>query len=203
MLALILSLAFWNAHATDFTILNSGATKGLMTQEAALFANKSNNHMTLTVAAGPALVRDRVQAGEIFDIAVANSEFIVDLANSGHLVPNSQFCMSRTNLGLGVRQGVGQIDISTLAKFKTAMLALHTLAYATEGTSGPHLLQKFKELGIDAVMQPKLRPMTAPQAIAAVANGTVEAAVLLTSSLATGAGVEVAGILPSEVQLIS
>jgi molybdate transport system substrate-binding protein len=191
------------AHASNISVLSSGATRTLLTQAGAEFNKLSGHSIVNTVAVSPMAVRDRIHAGEVFDIAMANSEFVEELENFGDIHADTRECVAQSALGVAVKAGAPKPNIKTRKKFKKAMLAAATVAYATEGTSGAHLLQVFKDLGIEAQMAPKLRPMTGPAAVQAVANGQVEMAALLTASIVPAAAtVDLVGTLPKKLEFI-
>ncbi len=200
-LAIVMLLSVNTSWAADFTALGSGATKKLLSEGAAAFQKQSGHQMQPTVVPSPALVRDKIREGGVFDIAVANTEFIGELESSRHVAAKSRGCMARTNLAVAVKKGGTTLKMDDVDLFKAVMLKAGSVAYASEGTSGPHLLGIFRRLGIEKEMQPKLRPMAAPAAAEAVAQGKAEMAVLLRSSVVTAPGLDVAGVLPEALQL--
>jgi molybdate transport system substrate-binding protein len=146
-------------------------------------------------------VKQRIEAGESFDVAMSSPDVIADLIKHGKIVAATRTDLARTGVGAGVRTGTAKPDLSSVEAFKRALLNAKSVAYGKGGRSGDHFLRLVDRLGITAEMKLKLRPLTAPQAVSAVATGEVEIAILLTSSIVSASGIDLAGSLPPELQI--
>src|ERR1700752_2826985 len=74
-------------------------------------------------------LREKIQAGEPFDVAILTSDVIDDLIQKGKIAPGSRTDLSRTGLGVGVRAGAAKPDISTPEALKKTLLAAKTIAF--------------------------------------------------------------------------
>ena len=150
----------------------------------------------------------RVAARDVFDVAVATKVRLQTLEATGTLVSGSIVVIGHSPIALAVRQGAAKPDISSVEAFKKAMLAASSIAYtdpASGGTSGIHIAQVLRDLGIFEEIKSKIRPVTgqpgAPPAVGeAVARGEAEIGLQPISELATVAGIEIVGPIPEQLQ---
>jgi molybdate transport system substrate-binding protein len=187
--------------AADIKVLSTNAFRPVISQLASQFDRTSGHKVTISFVGGPDLVKRQIDAGETADVAISTSGVIDDLIKAGKIVAATQASLARTGVGVAVRAGTAKVDIGSAEALKRTLLNAKSIAYATEGRSGPHFLGVLERLGIAEATKPKLRPLTTPTSIAAVANGEAEMAVLLVSGIISASGVELAGSLPAELQL--
>ena len=95
-------------------------------------------------------------------------------------------------------------EISSVDTFKRTLLALKSLSYgdpASGGVTGVYFVGLLERLGLAAELKPKTQLFATSQAVLqAVANGNVEIGIGLTSDTALVSGVDLAGVLPAEIQ---
>lgn len=202
ILSIIISLAFAvSAQATEIKVLATTAMKPLLTTIQPRFETATGLTLAITWAPGPDLVRDQILAGAEVDVAISSTKALSDLVKAGKIPTGGDACIAQTTMGVGVRKGDANLDLSTPEKFKNAMLNSTSIAYATEGRSGPHFLAQLEKLGITDAMKTKLRPMTTPTAVAALAKGEVQYVALLLSNILTAQGIDLGSTFPAELQL--
>src|SRR5215472_570734 len=149
-LALGLVLAGTSAIAADITVLSAGAMRSVLQELVTPFEGGTGNHVTFTFGTAGDVER-RLEAGEVFDVAVATKPRLQKLEATGTIVPGSVVVAGRSPLALAVRAGATKPDISSVDAFKQAMLAAKSIAYtdpASGGTSGIHMAQVMRDLGI-------------------------------------------------------
>jgi molybdate transport system substrate-binding protein len=109
---------------------------------------------------GPsARIAKQVADGDANDVAIVTDAGIDDLIKKGRIVPGSRADLARSAMALAVQKGAPRPDISTVEKFKQAMLAAKSLGMSNPvggGASGAILAGIFDKLGIAEQMKPKL-----------------------------------------------
>ncbi len=108
--------------------------------------------------------------------------------------------VARVGIGVAVRKGMHQPDISTPQALKQALLNAQSIASIPASATGTQLSAIYERLGITEEMKARTRAQPAPrQIIEAVANGDAELAVFLLNVL-IDPRLDVVGAFPAEVQ---
>ena len=145
-----LALAFGGgapASAADITMLSAGAMRSVLQDLVTTFEGGTENQITITYGTAGE-VQKRLEAGEVFDVAVATKPRLRTLETAGTIVAGSVVVVGRSPLALAVRGGAPKPDISSVAAFRKAMLAAKSIAYtdpASGGTSGIHMAQVMRD----------------------------------------------------------
>ncbi|MFZ2005479.1 MAG: molybdate ABC transporter substrate-binding protein [Stellaceae bacterium] len=207
ILALALALGGTPAMAADIAVLSAGAMRSVLQELVTPFEGGTGNHVTFTFGtAGD--VEKRLEAGEVFDVAVATKPRMQKLETAGTIVSGSVVVVGRSPLALAVHSGAPKPDISSVDAFKKAMLAAKSIAYtdpASGGTSGIHMAQVVRDLGIadDIKAKTKLisgKPGAPPAVGEAVAHGEAEIGLQPISELANVPGIDIVGPIPEPLQ---
>jgi len=144
-------------------------------------------------------LRQRIEKGEPFDIAILTDDAMAALAKAGKLSP-TQTKVARVGIGVGYRQGAQKPDVTSAAAMKQSLLNAKWIAYTPNGASFPTIDTMVQRLGIAKQFQERSR-LTGPGAApAAVATGEADLVITLISEILPEPGVVVAGPLPSEFQ---
>jgi molybdate transport system substrate-binding protein len=205
--ALALALGGTPAVAADITVVSAGAMRSVVQDLAAPFEQSSGNHLVLTFGtAGD--VEKRLEAGEVFDVAIATKPRLEKLESAGAIVAGSVVVAGRSPLALAVRTGAPKPDISSVDAFKKAMLDAKSIAYtdpASGGTSGIHMAEVMRDLGIADEIKAKTKLITgkpgAPPAVGeAIAKGEAEIGLQPISELANVPGIDIVGPIPEPLQ---
>jgi molybdate transport system substrate-binding protein len=157
------------------------------------------------------LVRDRIAAGEPFDLAVTTQSHIEALAGAGKVVADTVTVLARSLIGVAVRAGGPKPDIGSVDAFvrtlrRASSIACADPAFAT--ASGLYLVDLFERLGLTAELKPKLRLIGAaggaPVVVcAAVADGSAELGIQQIAEIFTVPGVDLVGPLPPSIQHVT
>lgn len=195
------------AVAADITGLSAGAMRSVLQELVPSFEGGSGNRVSFTFGtAGD--VEKRLEAGEVFDIAVATKPRLAKLESAGTIVPGSVVVVGRSPPALAVRAGAPRPDISSVDAFKRAMLDAKSIAYtdpASGGTSGIHMAQVMRDLGIadDIKTKTKLisgKPGAPPAVGEAIAHGEAEIGLQPISELVNVPGIDIVGPIPEHLQ---
>lgn len=146
-------------------------------------------------------LKARIDAGEVFDVAMMTSDLIDQLVKSGKLSAVGRADIARAGIGVGIRKGAAKPDLRTGEAYKRTLVNAKSITYAGDGASRTFLERGFERMGIGDAMKAKTRlEQGSTQAAALVANGGAELLLTLVSEILPAPGVELAGPIPAEYQ---
>jgi molybdate transport system substrate-binding protein len=206
LVALALSVGGTPAVAADVTVVSAGAMRSALQALTASFESAGNKVTATYGTAGD--VQKRLEAGEVFDVAIATKPRLAKLEAAGTIVAGSVVVVGRSPLALAVKAGAPKPDISSVDAFKKAMLAAKSIAYtdpASGGTSGIHMAEVMRDLGIADQIQAKTVLVKgqagAPPAVGeAIAKGEAEIGLQPISELVNVPGIDIVGVIPDQLQ---
>jgi molybdate transport system substrate-binding protein len=148
-----------------------------------------------------ASTRQRVLAGELFDVAILTAEVLDELTKAGRIVRGSTAKMGTSGIGIGIRAGLAKPDITTADALKHVLLAERSVTFAADGASRPFIERMFGALGVAEAMKPKtLLEQGSVRAAARVVQGDADMLFTLISEIVPVPGLQLVGPLPSEFQ---
>ncbi|TMG81613.1 MAG: ABC transporter substrate-binding protein, partial [Betaproteobacteria bacterium] len=125
---------------------------------------------------------------------------LAELVAAQRIVAGTDVDLARTPLGVAVRAGAAKPDVSTVEAFKQVMLKANAVAVPSS-TSGIFLIKDvFPRLGIADRVNVKATAR-GTGALAMVASGEADIAVMPVSEIVHAPGVDYAGALAEEIQL--
>ena len=182
-------------------IVTTVAMKAVFDRLAPEFAAATGLDITLGFA-NPATAAQRIRDGEAADIVVSTPEAIDGLIREGLVAGGSNCVVASMIMGLAVGTNEPKPDISTVAKFKQAVLAAKSIIHANPDTGSPsaaHFLKVVARLGIADEVKRKTT-VRAGVVAQAVVSGECAMAVQQLAELMLVDGVHVAGPFPAELQ---
>jgi molybdate transport system substrate-binding protein len=151
--------------------------------------------------AGPQTIRAQLERGVPADMVIMSREGLRELIAAGRIVPGTDMDLARAPLGVAVRAGAPKPDLSTVDGFKRALTSAKAVA-VPGSTGGIYLVKELlPRLGIAGQMN-VITTERGAQAAAMVVSGEADIAVQPASELMHVPGLDYAGPLPNEVQLI-
>lgn len=145
--------------------------------------------------------RQRIDAGEAFDVTVLTAEVVADLAKAGKLNSTSIADLGRSGIGFGVRSGASKPDVKTPEAVKQTLLNAKSLTWVTAGASRAHIDRMVETLGITAEIKPKtILTQAVDESTASVAQGKTEMILTLISEIVPAKGVQYVGPFPEKFQ---
>src|SRR5690242_13516775 len=99
-----------HARAADITLLAGGATRETILELLPAF-EKSTGHKVVPTWAPAPVIRQRLAAGETFDLVIVGAADIDSFIQHGKLVPGSRTDLMKTGVGVAVRAGAPRPDI--------------------------------------------------------------------------------------------
>jgi molybdate transport system substrate-binding protein len=150
---------------------------------------------------GPQTIGAQLARGEKADVVILSREGLDGLITAGRIAAGSDADLATVGIGVAVRKGAAKPDLGTVDAVKQALLNARVVAVPAS-TSGIWLVKElFPKLGIAETINVKVSPRGAG-ATAMVAAGEADIGVLPVSEILHDKGVELAGVLPAEVQFI-
>ena len=162
------------------------------------------NDCKIEISYDPAKVMlARIRKGEAADLVITGSGAIDELVKQGRVLADSRRILARCRVGVAVRAGAPKPDISSVEALKRALLDAKAVAYTQEGASGMHFSGVIERLGI--AEQVKAKAVRQPGGLIGelVAAGKAEIAIQQIPELLAVPGIELAGPLPAEIQLVT
>ena len=138
--------------------------------------------------------------GGPFDLAILVPASLDALIKEGKVQPETRVDVARSAIGVAVKAGSPKPETDTAEALRRTLLAAKSISYSGEGASGKYFTGLLERLGIAAEVTPKLRPLPSGEAVAPVAKGEVEMAVITLANILGVPGVEIAGLLPRDMQ---
>ncbi len=195
------------ASAGVVRILSAGAMREIVCGLGEAYERRTRVKISGEFTRSP-LVRDRIAAGESFDVVVTTQSRLEELAAAGKVVPGTIAALARSGIGVAVQAGRHKPDISTVDAFIKTLRETRSIACADPafGTaSGLYLARLFDRLGLTAELRPKLQLVgtTGGRLIVvceAVAKGVAELGIQQIAEIVAVPGVDLVGPLPPEIQ---
>jgi molybdate transport system substrate-binding protein len=162
---------------------------------------KAVGHPLTVEYSAAALLKQKVDAGEPFDVALLTTEVTDQLIKEGKIAADSLADLGRAGVGVGIRAGAPKPDISTPDAMKRALLNAKSITYAKDGAARVLIEKMYDRLGITSEVKPKIILQNVPgRPQTAVADGEVEMVLTLVSEILPVKGVELVGPVPKELQ---
>jgi len=187
------------AQAAEIRVLASNGIKEAVEALGAQFQKASGDTLSTDFSTS-ATIKERIEKGEAFDVAIVTDDVVDALIKSGALTSSMRTELARVGIGVGSRKGAPRPDIGTGASLKEALLRARSVAYTGNGASRPAIDRMFALLGISREMAAKAHLVGPGEGPASVAKGESELAITLVSEILPIEGVVVAGPLPPEFQ---
>jgi len=137
------------------------------------------------------------------DAARRVEDVIAKLAAGGRVDPGSRTDLARSAVAIAVSAGATRPDVSTESALRDAVLRARSVGYST-GPSGAHLVRLFERWGIADVIAPRVVQASPGVPVGTlVARGDVELGFQQLSELMHLPGIDVIGLLPPEIQVVT
>lgn len=188
------------AQITEIRVLASNAVKAVI-EDIRPRCERTIGHPLAVQFNTTAALKEKIEAGEAFDVAIFTSEVIDDLIKEGKIAAGTRAEISRVGIGIGIRAGAPRPDISTPDALKQTLLKAKSITYTRNGASGVYNARMFDRLGIAGDLRPKIiLQEESTRSAASVAEGQNELLITLISEILPVHGIELLGPLPAELQ---
>ena len=150
---------------------------------------------------GPHTIGAQLARGVAADVVILSREGLAELIAAKRIAAGTDVDLARVGLGIAVRAGSAKLDVSSVEAVKRALLAARTIA-VPGSTSGIWLKEDlFPRLAVADRLDMRMTPRGS-DAAAMVAAGGAALAVMPVSEILVAPGVDHAGVLPAEIQMI-
>jgi len=154
----------------------------------------------------PALVK-RLQGGETADVLILNRAGMDAMIRDGRALAGSEATLASSATALAVKAGAARPDISTQEALKRTLLAARAISYsdpAAGGASGIYFAKLIERLGIAQEINAKTKyPPPAGLCGDLLVSGEVELAVQQKPELLQVPGIEILGLLPGHLHMVT
>jgi molybdate transport system substrate-binding protein len=195
------------AGAETVRVMISGGFSAALRDLAPAYGQQTGD--TLEIISGPSMgataqaIPNRLARGEQADVVIMVGYALDDLIKAGSVVANSRIDLARSPIAMAVRAGAPKPDISTVDHFKQALLNARSIAYS-DSASGVYIQNEmFAKLGIADAVRAKSAMIPATPVGEVVARGDAEIGFQQLSELRPVHGIDIVGVIPSEVQKIT
>jgi molybdate transport system substrate-binding protein len=186
--------------AEDIKVLCSSGFKAVMEELAPQF-ERATHHKVVVRYGLAAKLKQEIEAGVVFDLAVLTPAAIDDLIGQRKVAADSRTILARVGLGIAIRARAHKPDIATVEAFKRSLLAAKSIAYAKEGASGVAFAALIQRLGIADDLKAKSKlTATGEEVGEAVVRREAEFGVLPVSEILPVRGAELLGTFPADAQ---
>jgi molybdate transport system substrate-binding protein len=197
IVSLALPLLAGHTQAAEIKVLASTAVKTTLGELAPQFEKATGNKVDLTFAPASVL-KEKIDQGTAFDVAVLTTPIIDGLVASGK-IDGTRTAIAHSGIGVAIRKGAPKPDIGTKEAFTQALLKAGSVGFTAGGATGAYLKVLFEKLGIADQIKPKLKLLQGGVG-EAVTTGEIEIGMTQISEILPHPGAELAGPLPADIQ---
>jgi molybdate transport system substrate-binding protein len=194
---LALPLLAARAQAAEIKVLASTAVKTTLEALAPQFEKSTGNKVDLTFAPASVL-KEKIDQGTAFDVAILTTP-IIDALAAGGKIDNARATIAHSGIGVAIRKGASKPDIGTKEAFAQALLKANSVGFTAGGATGGYLKTLFEKLGIADQLKPKLKLLQGGVG-EAVTSGEIEIGMTQISEILPHPGAELVGPLPPDLQ---
>ncbi|HXE88880.1 MAG TPA: substrate-binding domain-containing protein [Hyphomicrobiaceae bacterium] len=187
------------AKAAEIAVFATTSLRQALEKLGPQFERASGHKLNYQLGTSAPLKR-QIDAGGPFDLAILVPASLDALIKEGKVQPETRVDVARSAIGVAVKAGSPKPETDTAEALRRTLLAAKSISYSGEGASGKYFTGLLERLGIAAEVTPKLRPLPSGEAVAPVAKGEVEMAVITLANILGVPGVEIAGLLPRDMQ---
>ncbi|MGB5082501.1 MAG: substrate-binding domain-containing protein [Burkholderiales bacterium] len=200
---LLLCTAAGMAAAADLKVLSAGAVEPGLAKLAEQFTRDTHHKVRVQYATAPQLNR-RLAGGELADVLIAPPGVMNEQLRRSRVDPESHFVIGRVGVGVVVRLGNSEPDLSNLERFKQSLLGADSIVY-NQASTGLYLEKLFELLGIGEQLKPRTtRFATGEEVLEHTINGRSNeigfGAITAIRLFETRGGLKFVGPLPEQIQ---
>lgn len=198
--ALVLIASAGIAAADEVKLISVGGVKLGLDPIIAEFTKQTGHKVTYT-AGSPAMVSQKLAAGEPFDVVVQSAPAMAELAKANGLKPDTRKPVVRGGIGMAVGPNATAPDISTADAFKKTLIAAKSIGVgdpAVPNGSGIVIQRILAASGVMDTIKPKVKVVGLDPGQEMIAKGEIELGLMNASEVRTF--VKFAGPVPAPLQ---
>jgi molybdate transport system substrate-binding protein len=184
----------------------AGAFEHVLNDLIPLFGREMGIPVRLAVANAAGVIK-HLEKRQPADVILTSAAGITQLVAAGLADASTATEVGRVGLGIAVAPGLPSPDLTTAAAVRAALMSAARVAFIDPnggGTSGPLIAKFFERLGIiDHITKTGVLSKTGKDVVHAVVSGDATLGLTQATELIGAKGVQFAGYLPPEVQVVS
>jgi molybdate transport system substrate-binding protein len=184
------------ARGDEIKVLTARVIATVLEKAGPDFQRATGHKLKVISGFGPDFVK-RINAGEPFDVLISAPAIVDGLIKNGKLDASSRTNLVRAGTGVAVRAGAPKPDVSSVQAFKRALIEAKSIGYL-KIAGVPQLVER---LGIADEIKSKVTIPDTDIVSELVAKGELQLGVVIVTQILTTPGVDLAGPLPSEIQI--
>jgi molybdate transport system substrate-binding protein len=193
------------ARADEIKLLASAGLKAAYLELLPQFERESGHKVAAEWSSSP-VIRKRIEAGEEADVVIVASvlgrSLAEELTKQGKIA-GAPVVFAKSGVGVAVRAGAPEPDISSADALKTSLLQAKTITYSA-GASGVYIASMLQKLGIYDQVKAKAVAVKPSEPVGeVVARGDAEIGFHQVSELLPVKGIRYLGPLPADIQNIT
>ena len=149
--AFVALLLLARSASADVSVATSGAFTAAylaLVPELERIANDEVVTAATSIGAGSDSIPSRLERGDPIDVVIVADAVLAELINGGLVAADSRVELARSSIGIAVRAGAPQPDISSVDALRQALLRARSIAYSGS-VSGTYVsTELFARLGI-------------------------------------------------------
>ena len=190
-----------SAPAEAIHVMSGGAPKEVFALLTPKFERQTGHRVRFTYAVITAL-HEKLAAGEKADVLVLPAPELDRLAKDGKVRADGRATFGTVGVSVAVKQGASRPDISSMEKFREAMLAARSVVHATPGKtpSGTHMGRVMEQLGIaDAMAKKVIHKPALDGGVQLITASEADIGIYPASEVAGVEGLTIVGPLPAGI----
>ncbi len=196
------------AAAADVQVMISAGFYRVYSELGPAFERATGHRLETTrgpsMGDSPEAIPARLARGESADVVILDGAAADELGRRGLLRADSKVELARSMIGMVVRDGADKPDISSIAAFRSTLLAAKSIAYSDSGSGAFLSTALFPKLGVADQVAGKSRKVRGPPSgepvAAVVARGEAEIGFQQVSELMHVPGASFVGTIPAALQ---
>jgi len=193
------------ARADEIKLLASAGLKAAYLELLPQFERESGHKVAAEWSSSP-VIRKRIEAGEEADVVIVANvlgrSLAEELTKQGKIA-GAPVVFAKSGVGVAVRAGAPEPDISSADALKTSLLQAKTITYSA-GASGVYIASMLQKLGIYDQVKAKAVAVKPSEPVGeVVARGDAEIGFHQVSELLPVKGIRYLGPLPADIQNIT
>jgi molybdate transport system substrate-binding protein len=189
--------------AAEIKLLSANVFTGVLDGPIRDF-ERASGHNVVIIYGTAGNIKSRIQSGEPGDVTIVTKPMMDELEKSGKIAPGTRVDIARSAVAVIVRKGASKPDIGSVDALKHSLLAARSISYPDPshgGATGVLFTGLLERLDLAAAMKTKTKfPAADGFAVELVAKGDAELAIAQPMEALLQPGVEIVGLLPSELQ---
>jgi molybdate transport system substrate-binding protein len=206
LLGLLMSVGVASqCQAAELRVLSANVFTNVLDNVFRDFERASGHHVTFVyVTAG--VVKSRIQAGEVPDVAILPRPMLDELTQQGKIDAGTVTDLAHSAVSVVTRANAAKLPIGSVDEFKRSLLTVQSISYpnpAGGGATGVLITRVFDRLGVAAAMKPKTKfPPPGRFAAEVLAAGEVDLALSQPMEVIALASpsIQMQGLMPAELQ---